>query len=103
MGLKLAHPPIIAANAQASANCDDLEKRTGTQADAKGRTAFSRSLLAEARGVVVRRSLLLELGVIRVQAQRAFDQHVLGLAMIRIRDAALDGTHGLAGFVIVET
>src|SRR5690242_5929071 len=58
--------------------------------------------LAEARRVVIRRGLLLQLFVFRMELERALEEKRLFFAMIRIRQAALDGAHGLTRLVIVE-
>src|SRR5687767_8973378 len=60
------------------------------------------ALLAEARGKAAGLDSLLQLRVVRVQAQRALEQDVLDLFMVGIRQAALHGAHRLTSLVIVE-
>jgi hypothetical protein len=65
------------------------------------RTALKRKL-AEARRIVVHVCALLELFIVGMEIERALDERLLVLDVIRIRQTALDGTHRLASLVVVE-
>ena len=59
-------------------------------------------LFAEAGREIVRGRLRLENLIIRMETNRALEQHRLRFKMPRVRKAAFDGTYCLAGLVIVK-